>query len=306
VVVYEDSVQDSVQVGDPSIDTLDIMWIGNNMPVDPPAGVWTNISSASDPATCWVNPELGKITFENPSSPDYAAIAGSIYKYKLFLTGDDHPEERRFTQDRPLSLDNQKLDRAQSWRMAIEAEHDQDNLVSDGGIIDNINAVTRYVEGESLFAIDEDGVWRITVDVFVPTFMPYGPETMISYLRSTFPELIPDLETATRVMELATPNFGMNTVSAVMRDATNKESNPNRCRYTYYSDLRVPEIHGDGDFSYEGSAELLSLDRFCAESELFQKQFYICLVGGSFIYPPLLEEDNSSLKIQEVGLVNKK
>ena len=33
-------------------------------------------------------------------------------------------------------------------------------------------------------------------------------------------------------------------------------------------------------------AEKLKLHQFCLESELVQKQFYMCFVGNDFIYPP--------------------
>ncbi|MCP4144150.1 MAG: hypothetical protein GY752_02560 [bacterium] len=387
--------ESSYQIGDEIPSEPDTLWCSFfNAPSPLPGEDWKHLNFVTTPQTCWVNPVSGSTTFQEPNNLDgLLVIPGNFYEYELYFTGDDNQLEKRFSADRaPHQVNNNPIDRAPSWRFEVRSEHDPDNVLNDGGLIDNITAVTTEAENWTHvddnprvpIVIDEDGVWRARIDVFVPNilaatspyyfagyYLPtltdnhgnylvpapwiadsdasdwsydqglrqmtiYAPERE-QFLNRQLPLAVQagtgsgddyeqmyiwdfesvvdngdsvvltsavDLEIgpegldgmtlqlrddtfAWSVVPLTTPQLGLNTVSAVMRDATTMDANPNRCRYVYYTALRVPEFHGDsGSEPYPGFAEKLKLHQFCLESELVEKQFYMCFVGNDFIYPP--------------------
>jgi hypothetical protein len=397
-ITFIETVVDSesnYQVGDEIPSEPDTLWCSFfDAPSPLPGEDWKHLTFVLAAQSCWVNPVSGSTTFQEPNDLNgLLEIPGNFYEYELFFTGDDNQLERRFSADRaPHVVNNNPIDRAPSWRFEVRSSHDPDNILNDGGLIDNITAVTTEVENWTHvddnprvpIVIDEDGVWRARIDVFIPSVLaatgPYqfataylpslvdnfgnnlvtlpwiadsdgsdwsydeglqqltifAPERE-QFLNRHLPLLVRagtgsgeefveeyswliesvedngdnvvltsseslgigpgglegltlqlrDESVAWLVCELSTPQLGLNTVSAVMRDATTMDANPNRCRYVYYTGLRVPEFHGDSESeSYPGFAEKLKLHQFCLESELVQKQFYMCFVGNDFIYPP--------------------
>ncbi len=281
-----------------SIDTLYAAMAGAPPLVGHPT--WRKLPPADGnvlpvPGELWFNPQSGFIGFEPPASQEgYGFVDCLVWEYELLLHGVDHPQEQLFIPGPPTYGNPQ--DRMFSWRYQVTSSRDSiPNAIRDGGGVDDISQVnydfSRDVTGSPHhpIVIDDDGVWRLRIRLYTPQYIFEGEETYRAFLSFYNDLIVQHPELLDAAVEMTTRQLGLTTALAVARDVSNCTARPDRCRYIYYSTVRVPEPHSEADtFSSELIGDKLALDLFGTVSDVFQKQFVlkIQLMDGS-IYPPI-------------------
>ncbi len=256
---------------------------------------WTKLRMTNPqaiPIPVWYDPDSDNIYHEEPvGSEEYYSVPGFFFEYELLLYAEDQELERLFTpRTTPFEQTHgDPADRAFSWRYEIVADRDSTlNLLGEGGGFDDLTQIsyTFFPDDDYDLNYDENGVWRLAVNVFVPQYaLQQNTEVYLGYLRS----IHPDEATVQEAFKLTTLQLGANRFTVSTRDASTGEYRADRCAYPYYSQVRAPEDHGEEcDTQYEGMAGSARLDDYCSESDSFVKRYVIVMVdnyGG--IYPPL-------------------
>jgi len=139
-------------------------------------------------------------------------IEAKLYRMEILLHGLDNPMEQWESMER----------RMMGWAYQVDYECDPYNQIQDGGGIDDIRQPTwGQIPGTSGLEIDpSSGLWKISVDVAVPTYlMTLGPDNYRDiYLN--FILGIDDPEIRERVLNDTTKQFGQGRVQAIALDQT--------------------------------------------------------------------------------------
>jgi hypothetical protein len=223
-------------------------------------------------------------------------VPGYYFEYELLLYAQDHEDERLFIpRESPLDVPyGDPVDRAFAWRYQITSHADSlTNLIREGAGFDDLTQINFTFNDNYADNYDDNGVWRLPVEVFVPLLVvSASPTTFWNQLHSGVPpynNLTP--AQADRVFDLAMRQLGLTTAQVITRDASTGAFRDDRCGYPYFTNTRVPMTHGEScDAIYEGMASIARYEFFFAESEVFEKQFVIKAVGnaalGGEFYPP--------------------
>jgi hypothetical protein len=227
----------------------------------------------------WYSARTGSVWLDQPASTaDPDSMPGFFFEYKLALHGADHPLE---------PWDNvppaRPQDRIPSWNYEVRNDRDPLNLLAEGGGIDDLGVTTLRWELCSPLAnppqaicVDDEGVWIMRFKFFVPqTAMFAGEAQYLAYLRD-----VRQLPNYLEVFRLTTLQMGVNVAYFRANDTSNCAWNPERSRYHYYTQVRVPTSHGlDCNATYEGEAGSLRLEDFRFSSpQPFEKRFVIKVV----------------------------
>jgi len=273
------------------IDTFYCLLGGGDIPEHPE---WTSLRQVNYlPIQIYYNPYTDGIWHERPPSiTELDSVEGYFYEYDLLLYADDHEEERLF-QPRTTPLEStcgDPADRAFSWRYEIVSDRDStSNLMREGGGWDDLNEISyTFNEGDYPANYDDNGVWRLRVEVFVPAFvLQFGPQVYWDYLGTLHPEW--DEFTHQDAFDLTTIQLGSSRATIINRDATDGLYRPDRCAYVYYDLVRPPLEHGEScDDYYEGASGRPELDDYCAQSEPFEKRYVILAVSiAGSVFPEL-------------------
>lgn len=276
------------EVCEAPIDTFYCSLSGAPVPGHPE---WTSLRQSNLlPIHIWYDAETGLVWHERPvDTAGLDSVQGYYFGYELLLYAEDHPEERLFTpRTAPLEPTfGDPADRAFSWRYEIVSERDSvSNSLREGGGFDDLTQIS-YTFNEDNYALnyDDNGVWRLGVEVFVPFYMlATGTDVYLGILQGEHPNW--DEATLQSAFDLTTLQLGNTRATIANRDGTDGAYRPERCAYVYYTLLRAPEANGESCLdSYEGMAGRAPYDFFCAESETFEKRFVIYMVdntGGIF------------------------
>ncbi len=211
------------------------------------------------------------------------SVTAIHFGYKLWLHGKDHPLEP------PVDPE----DRVMSWRYQVDYENDPDNIIKDGGGIDNIRSPTYRFSTNSTdpVYIDDNGVWILKIRFGVPfqllaaDSLALGVEAYRQYL---FEELYQDWDAVDEAFRLTTMQLGNGWTTVIARDATDCIiARAQKGKYHYFTHVRVPPDHGRQCFDdYPGEKAQLALNDFAAESAQFVKNFYLgILYPSGEIYP---------------------
>ncbi len=249
---------------------------------------------APTPGAIAVNPRSGAVLMEvpDPLVGDLMRFDGFFSEYELYLHGTERDIERLFD---PETGEGDPRDRIMSWRYEIRSDADAvSNAVADGGGIDDITNSTfefsRDLGGAERqpVVIDDAGVWRLRIKVFVPSALALGGvQAYRDYLEGQ--DELMGTDWADKLFELTTLQLGPTTAWTQARDASNCAVRPDRGVYVYYQFLRVPSFHGEScTTDYSGSRGELALDSFASVSEIFEKRYVIKMVSliSGEIYPP--------------------
>ena len=257
---------------------------------------WTQLRRTNLTAiNIWYNPYTNGIWHERPVNTEgLDSISGYFFEYDLLLYAEDYEEERLF-QARTTPFEptfGDPADRAFSWRYEVVSALDSlSNALQEGGGFDDLTQISYsfYEEnGDYDLNYDDNGVWRLGVEVFVPEFaLNVGVESYAGYLEYLHPGY--DEVTIQNSVDLSTLQLGPSRCTVSVRDATDGRYRSDRCAYPYYYMVRAPEDHGEScSVQYPGMAGNPALDNYCAESEPFVKRYVIVMVDNSGnVYPPL-------------------
>jgi hypothetical protein len=246
------------------------------------------------PINIWYDPDPAStdVWHDRPvNTTGLDSIGGHFFEYELLLYAEDRPLDRLF-QPRTSPLEptyGDPADRAFSWRYEIVSARDSiSNVLPEGGGFDDLTQVsyTFYEEYEDNY--DDNGVWRLRVEVFVPQYMlAAGTDIYLTFLETMHPEW--DETFLQNAFDMTTLQLGPNRATVYNRDATDCVYRTDRCVYPYYTLMRTPLVNGeDADDYYEGVAGRIPLDYFAAQSEPFEKRYVIYMVSATGdIFPPV-------------------
>lgn len=184
-----------------------------------------------------------------------------------------------------------------SWRYQVDYENDPNNIIKDGGGIDNLRSPTYEfsMNPADPIYIDDNGVWILQIRFGVP-FTLLAADSLalgIDAYRLELFEKYNDLDDVDVAFDLTTMQLGNAWTSVIARDATDCiQERTMKGKYHYFTQVRVPPDHGrkcSGD--YPGEKAQLALDDFSAESstldEPFVKNYFLgILYPSGEVYPP--------------------
>ncbi len=220
-----------------------------------------------------------------------STIMGNYFEYDVVMHGADHPLEPAVALSAPVFSPR---DRVKAWAYEIVAERDPANAFRDGyGNDDFREPTTKYWLRNSPtlsepVVIDDDGVWIVRVKFFVPfLLLTNGEETYRTYLQAVYGPV-----SGLNVFDLTTGQLGVTLGRFQARDANNCRDYPERSSYHYYTNVRVPVVHGmDCNLAYGppgAEAGRLPLEFFAAASGTFQKTWDLKVVPMTGpIFPPI-------------------
>ena len=247
---------------------------------------WTSLRQVNfSPIDIWYDPLAHTIWHEEPvNTTGLESIGGHFYEYELLLYAEDYPEERLF-QPRTQPLDptyGNPADRAFSWRYEIVSDRDSlSNSLREGGGFDDLTQVSYTFNDNYAQNFDDNGVWRLRVEVFVPEIMLQVNTALYrTLLATTHPTW--DETRLQSAFDLTTLQLGPNRATVLNRDATDGDYRDDRCAYVYYTLLRPPPVNGEScDEPYLGVGGRPKLDNYAAQSEAFEKRYVIYMVSTS-------------------------
>jgi len=215
----------------------------------------------------------------------------TYWGYELSLHGRDHP----------LEPPQDPEDRIMSWRYQVDYEKDTNNVIKDGGGIDDIDSPTYDYSTNPAdpVYIDDNGTWILQVRFGVPfIFLTAGSvdSAVVKYKRDLFVKYN-DWDKVDEAFDLTTMQLGNGYTTVIARDATSCaiDQRSQKGKYHYFTSLRVPPVPGPPDGAYrrlcfetfEGEKGQLVLDDFGRESEAFRKDFFLGVrFANGEIYPP--------------------
>lgn len=229
---------------------------------DPTDATHLSSRSAGGPASIWINPLVGAITLDEPTSGDWITLPAAYFHMLVYLHGKDHPQE--------YWPPNQAHQRIKAWRYEINYEGDPNNVLLDGGGRDNISLLTGFNVSENnpdpnssdLFIEPDSGVWGVVVKVAVPLILDLGgPEGYWSFLlgagglncdppAGTTPadtlawQQTSCVQQAYRAWQLTLAQFTPGTVSAIAVDQSLCDYRFRTNTYHFYDGTRVPTPNG--------------------------------------------------------------
>ena len=156
-------------------------------------------------------------------------VPAKIYRMDVLLHGKDDPREA-WAED---------LRRILGWRYQVDYECDPYNQIQDGGGVDDIRLATwgEPGNGVGLDILTVTGLWRMTVEVAVPSNLFLGAQTYLLLLQFTVTN--GDTDAAQAVFDATTKQFGAGTIRAVALDQTACGALPVRPgRYNYFRKVR--------------------------------------------------------------------
>ncbi len=239
-------------------------------PVVPSA--WRRASSLGF-GLLWFNPSTGSVYLNQPASTvGLMAMDGQFFEYVLALHGADDAREPWWP-SRPQ-------DRIMSWNYEIQSDSDARNALAEGAGVDNILVTTyRWALFDPLaappqpIAVDDDGVWLLRVKFFVPSIaLTAGNVAYLNYLRNQYANY-------EDIYRLTTLQLGPTRASFIANDASDCTWNSERSRFHYYTQVRVPEVHGlSCTADYVGQGGTIQLKDFAFSSPRFDKRFVLKVV----------------------------
>ena len=205
-------------------------------------------------------------------------VPATMFTYRIFLHGREHPREH--PTPRSNGPDNEA--RIMAWKYQVDYDSDPDNVIKDGGGIDDITSLTTtFAWGaanplENDIYVDSEGVWILRIKVAIPTFvMTLGPSGYYNlFLANRYSN---DTDKMDRAWELTTRQFGNGTIRARASDqSTCIDGRPTKGKYHFFRGVRTPLHHGSSCNAgvYEGVEGSLPLDVFAQFSEVVTKDFY--------------------------------
>lgn len=167
-----------------------------------------------------------------PDPTAFYSFQCNVYPMAVLLHGQDDPRE---------AWENELL-RSMAWKYQIDYACDPYNDIGDGGGLDDINASTWGYElgDEGIEISNTDGLWKLTVDVVVPS-------QLISTGTTTFKQIIQfsmaggDLELTERIFDVCVRQISQGRVRAMTMDQTQCGFQPNRpAKYHLFEQVRPP------------------------------------------------------------------
>ncbi len=161
-------------------------------------------------------------------------IPAKIYTMSVLLHGIDDAREAWA----------EPVRRSLGWSYQIDYECDPFNQIQDGGGNDDIKSPT-WGEAVGLTIDTASGLWRLNVDVVVPSNLFFGEDTYRFLL--DFTQSGGDPEITQAIFDATTRQFGSGTVKAMAMDQTACGSKPVRPgQYSYFRNVRpsVAELPG--------------------------------------------------------------
>jgi hypothetical protein len=167
-----------------------------------------------------------------PDAEAYYSIQCNVYPMAILLHGRDDLRE---------AWSNPRM-RTMGWKYQVDYDCDPYNNVKDGGGMDDILASTWGYEqgGTGLSISDTDGLWKLTVNVMVPTQMvSLGSTNFFQIIRFTLAG--GDEVLAQQLVDICTRQLSEGTVRAVALDQTQCGFFPSRPgKYHLFSQVRPP------------------------------------------------------------------
>jgi hypothetical protein len=214
------------------------------------------------------------------------SVTAPHFGYKLWLHGKDHPLEP------PVDPE----DRIMSWRYQVDYENDPNNIIKDGGGIDNLRSPTYFfsTNPDDPVYVDDNGVWVLQIRFGVP-FALLSAASLAEGIDAYREELFlkyDDWDAVDRAFELTTLQLGRAWASVIARDVTDCDARLEKGKYHYYTRVRVPPNHGLAcNDAYDGEEAQLILNDFGAESaevdDPFVKYYFLgILYPNGDVYPP--------------------
>jgi hypothetical protein len=158
-------------------------------------------------------------------------IAANLYRMEILLHGLDDEQERW----------DEKVRRAMGWFYQVDYECDPFNQIRDGGGKDDLKEPTWGVDPlrEGLSIDSATGLWKISVDVAVPTdLMSFGDQNFKD-ISLQFVVGISDPEQRDMVFDAVTKQFGKGMVQAIALDQTQCGFSPPRpARFNFFKFVR--------------------------------------------------------------------
>lgn len=158
-------------------------------------------------------------------------IAARLYRMEILLHGLDDPRERWERKDR----------RMMGWSYQVDYECDPFNQIRDGGGNDDLKEATWGIDSNKPgLAIDPaTGLWKISVDVAVPTdLMSLGPDVYRD-ISLRFIAGIEDPDARDAAFDATTKQFSKGRVQAIALDQTQCSFGPTRpARYNFFRYVR--------------------------------------------------------------------
>jgi hypothetical protein len=195
------------------------------------AGAGANELGFTRTTTILVNKGTGFLRFtDSPTNADLGinyAMPGRLYKLGLLLHGEDDSRE---AWAEPVS-------RIGGWRYEVHNDCDPYNAILDGGGTDDIN-LTTWGPPKAQTINTTTGVWKLEVDVAVPTILvQQGPELFRAYVSAALAAGDPSV--TEMIYRSVTQQFGDGWVDAVAVDQTICGQNPDRpARYNFFRNVR--------------------------------------------------------------------
>ncbi|MBK9473600.1 MAG: hypothetical protein IPO18_15215 [bacterium] len=184
----------------------------------------TDLEAQPDIAYTMVNRDTGFVTniLTRPVRADSAAnyiVAATRYKMAVLVHGKDDPAEAW----------SQPVRRLGGIKYEVAYDCDPFNEIKDGGGNDDIGVPTwgQPATGGGLVVSTTTGLWKVEVDVYVPTQLMQTNETIYRIILANPPTSLPgpDID---MFMRAITRQFGDGWVDAVVLDQTASQVNPIR------------------------------------------------------------------------------
>ncbi len=173
------------------------------------------------------------IVFDQPSTgpDDPYVIEVNLYRMEILLHGLDDEQERWVEKER----------RMMAWSYQVDYECDPFNQIRDGGGNDDIKVPTwgKSSNKPGLVIDPATGLWKISVDVAVPSQLMVLGEDNYREIYLRFVVGIEDPETRERVVGDTTKQFGKGRVRAIALDQTQCGFVPDRpATYNFFRHVR--------------------------------------------------------------------
>ncbi len=173
------------------------------------------------------------IVIDPPSTgpEDPYVIEVNLYQMEILLHGLDDVQERWAEKER----------RMMAWAYQVDYECDPFNQIRDGGGNDDIKVPTwgKSNNKEGLIIDPATGLWKISVEVAVPTQLMILGEANYKEIYLRFVVGIEDPEIRDRVMDDTTKQFGKGRVQAIALDQTQCGFVPDRpATYNFFRHVR--------------------------------------------------------------------
>lgn len=274
------------------VDTFYATYLGAPDPGQPDwQSLGTGVFNNPDAVT-YVNPTSGSVVRGFDPGDGYFNMGPMLtYTYEIHIYAEDGDEDRLFLPSTGVGVPSfgEADERLMGLRYEIVSDLDPLNDAPDGNGTDNLRLINFTLDTQTPGAhIDDNGVWIITVELYLPYFyMNSDYEGFISSMMTTHNMLRVDAE---RTFELLTRQMGTTTATFVARDASTAQVNSDHSAYYTFAGVRAPEGHSEAD-DYDSDAwlEKWSYEFFFGESAPAAHQYTLRIVTVTGeIFPPLM------------------